>query len=86
MYSITCIQRPPKGGNKSGLLKQVVFKCRFYYAKIERGVVSEKWSLKAEDCLIQVVSNTDFTVFPWFCSMTEHVTSELLVFTGPTIM
>ena len=26
--SITCIQRTPKGSNKSGLLQQVVFKCR----------------------------------------------------------
>ena len=24
-YSITCIQRPPMGSNKSGLLQQVVF-------------------------------------------------------------
>ena len=29
-YRITCIQRPPRGSNKSGLLQQVVFKCRFY--------------------------------------------------------
>ena len=29
-YSITCIQRPLKGSNKSGLLWQVVFKCMFY--------------------------------------------------------
>ena len=28
-YSITCIQRLPKGSNKSGLLQQVVLKCRF---------------------------------------------------------
>ena len=28
-YSITCIQRPFKGSNESGLLQQVVFKCRF---------------------------------------------------------
>ena len=28
--NITCIQRPPNGSNISGLLKQVVFKCRFY--------------------------------------------------------
>ena len=28
--SITCIKRPLKGSNKSGLLQQVVFKCRFY--------------------------------------------------------
>ena len=25
MYSITCIQRPLKGSNESGLLQQVVF-------------------------------------------------------------
>ena len=45
-YSITCIQRPLKGSNKSGLLQQVVFKCRFY--KVDLGtriVVSEQWSL-----------------------------------------
>ena len=30
IYSITCIQRPPKGNHKSGLLQQVVFKYRFY--------------------------------------------------------
>ena len=29
MYSITCIQRPLKGSDESGLLQQVVFKCRF---------------------------------------------------------
>ena len=29
-YSITCIQRTLKGSNESGLLQQVVFKCRFY--------------------------------------------------------
>ena len=29
-YSITCIQRPLKGSNKSGLLQQVVFECRFH--------------------------------------------------------
>ena len=28
-YSIACIQRPLKGSNESGLLQQVVFKCRF---------------------------------------------------------
>ena len=30
MYSISCIQRPLKGSNESGLLQQVVCKCRFY--------------------------------------------------------
>ena len=29
-YSITCIQRPLKESNESGLLQQVVFKYRFY--------------------------------------------------------
>ena len=29
-YSITCIQRPLKGSNESGLLRQVAFKYRFY--------------------------------------------------------
>ena len=53
-----CIQRPPKGSNKSVLLQQVVFKCRFYYVDTRKDIVSEQWSLKAVDCLIQVVSNT----------------------------
>ena len=44
-YKITCIQRPPKGSNKSGLLQQVVFKCMFYEVDLRRGVVSEQWSL-----------------------------------------
>ena len=30
IYSLTCIQRPPKESNKNCLLQQVVFKCRFY--------------------------------------------------------
>ena len=30
LYSITCIQRPLNGSNESGLLQQVVFKCKFY--------------------------------------------------------
>ena len=29
-YSITCIQWLLKGNNESGLLQEVVFKCRFY--------------------------------------------------------
>ena len=29
-YSTTCIKRPLKGSIESGLLQQVVFKCRFY--------------------------------------------------------
>ena len=36
-YSITCIQRPPKGSNESGLLQQVVFKCRYYLLDLRRG-------------------------------------------------
>ena len=61
-YSITCFQRAPKGSNKSGLLQQVVFKCRFCYVDLTRSVLSEQWSLRAGHCLIQVVSNTSFTV------------------------
>ena len=56
-YSITCIKRPRKRSDKSSLLQQVVFKCRFYSDDFRRGVVSEQWSLQAVDCLIQVVSN-----------------------------
>ena len=56
-YSITCVKRPRKGSNKSGLLQQVVFKCRLYKVNLKRGVVSGQWSLKAVDCLIQEVSN-----------------------------
>ena len=44
-YSITCVQRPPKGSNKSGLLQQVVFKCRFYYIDFSKDVVAQHWSL-----------------------------------------
>ena len=29
-YGISCIQRPLKGSNESGLFQQVVFKCRFF--------------------------------------------------------
>ena len=36
-YSITCIQRPYNGSNVSGLLQQVVFKCRFYYVDLRKG-------------------------------------------------
>ena len=32
---------------KESCLHQVVFKCRFYYVDLRRGVVSEQWSLKA---------------------------------------
>ena len=62
MYSITCIQRPLTGSNESGLIQQVVFKCRFCWVDLRRAVVSEQWSLKAGGLLIQVVSNTGFTV------------------------
>ena len=37
MYSITCIQRPTKGSHKSGLLQQVVFKCKFYSVDFDKG-------------------------------------------------
>ena len=62
-YSITFIQRPSKASNESGLLQEVVFKCRLYQIDLRRGVVSKQLSLKAVDCLIQVVSNTGLTVF-----------------------
>ena len=61
-YSITCIQRPPKGSYERGLLQQVVFKCRFYYFDLRRVSVSEQWFLKAGSLLIKLVSNTGFTV------------------------
>ena len=48
MYSVTEILRPLKGSNESGLLQQVVIKCRFYYAELRRLAVSEQWSLKAK--------------------------------------
>ena len=63
MYSITCNQRPPKGGNKNGPLLQVVFKCRFYYIDFRRRVVSEQLSFQDVECLTQVVSNTGLTVY-----------------------
>ena len=66
MYSITCIQRPLKGSNESGLLQQVVFKCRFCLVDVRRVVVSEQWSLKAGGLSIQVVSNTGLTVVEKF--------------------
>ena len=61
-YNITCIKRPPKGSNKSGLLQQVVFKCRFYLVDLRWGVASKQWSLTAGGCLIQVVCITGITV------------------------
>ena len=57
-YSITCIQRPLKGSNESGLLQPVVFKCRFYKVDLRRVAVSEQLSLKAGGLLTQVASNT----------------------------
>ena len=63
MYSIACIQRPLKGSTESGLLRQVVFKCRFYQVDLRR-VVSQQWPLKADGLLIQAVSNTGLTVVP----------------------
>ena len=56
-YSITRVQRPRKGSNKSGLLQQVVFICRLYEVDLIRSVVSGQWSLKVVNFLIQVVSN-----------------------------
>ena len=43
-YSITCIQKPPTGSNKSGLLQQVVCKCRFYLV-IYAGVLCQNSGL-----------------------------------------
>ena len=59
---MTCTQSRPKGSYKSGLLQQVVFKCRFLLVELKRGIVSEQWSLKAMDCLIPVVPDTGLTV------------------------
>ena len=61
-YSVTSIQRPPKGNNESGLLQNMIFQCRFFWVYLRRDVVSEQSSLKVVDCLIQVVSNTGLTV------------------------
>ena len=35
------------GKNESGLLKHVVFKCRFYKVNLRRCAVSKQWSHKA---------------------------------------
>ena len=61
-YSITCIERPLKESNESGLLQHVVIEYRLYLNDLRRVVVSKKWSLKAGGLLIQVVSNTGLTV------------------------
>ena len=53
-YSITCIQRPPKGRNKSGLLQQVVLTCRFYEADLRMSVVSNTIQ-KAQSQLLLMV-------------------------------
>ena len=50
------------GNNKSGLLQQVVFKCRFHLVDFRKDVVSEQWSHKTVDCLIQVASKKGLTV------------------------
>ena len=57
LYCTTCIQRQPKGRNKSGPLQEVVFECRFYQVDLRMGFVSEQWSLKIPvvDCLLEVV-------------------------------
>ena len=39
-HSKTCIQRPAKGSHKSGLLQQMVFKCRVCWVVLRRDVVS----------------------------------------------
>ena len=62
--SITCIQRPLKGSNESGLLQQVVFKCRYYFVDLRRVTASDQWSLKAGGLLIQLVSKTGLTLQP----------------------
>ena len=81
-YSITCVQRPHKRSNKSGLLQQVVFKCRLYWLDLIRGVVSGQWSLKSVDCLIQVVSKTGLTVL-LFCSLfIKYLVKDSLVVTS----
>ena len=71
-YSITCIQRSLKGSNESGLLQQVVFKCRFYEVDLRRVAVSEPWSLKASGLLIQVVSNTGLTIVQFESTCTRQ--------------
>ena len=43
-----CIQRSLKGSNESSLLRQVVFKCRFYYVDLRTVVVSKLWFLKID--------------------------------------
>ena len=70
-YSITCIQRPLKGSKENGLLQQVVFRCRFYSVDLRQIIVSEQWYLKADDLLIQVVSNTGLTVLSLQGSLTR---------------
>ena len=57
-----CIQRSLKGSNEISLLRQVVFKCRFYYVDLRTVVVSKLWSLKAGGLLMQVVSRTGLTI------------------------
>ena len=60
---MTTTRRPFKGSNESGLLQQVVFKCRFYYVDLRRVAVSEQWSLKEGGLLIQMVSKPGLTVY-----------------------
>ena len=61
-YSITCIQRPLKGSNESGLLQQVVFECRFYWVDLRRVAVSEQWFLKAGGLLTLSQTSPGFYV------------------------
>ena len=86
--NITCIQRPPKGSNESGLLQQVVFKCRFYYVGFRRNVGSEQWSLKAVDCEIQVIFDIGFTVLTFIFQLREYrcnITHDIYFFDIPRI-
>ena len=78
-YSITCIQRPLKESNGSGLLQQVVLKCRFYQIDLRRNAVSEQWSLTAGGLLIQVASNTDLTVLSQAFTEQHHLCQQNLV-------
>ena len=62
MYSITCIQRSPKGSKKVVSYSRWSLKCRCHLVDLRKDVASKQWSLKAGGCLIQVVSNKGLTV------------------------
>ena len=53
VYSITCIQRPLKGSNKSSVLQQVVFKCRFDYLE---GVLYQNSSILTRSSYILILT------------------------------